>query len=89
MSNSLRSNAERLLGDVQRVHSRLVAQIERVERAAGGGRRTTNAAGAGRRRSRDEADGQLAGDHSRIDRSTRDLRAVDDDLEVPEFIPPG
>ena len=37
MSNSLRANAERLLGDVQRVHSSLAAQIARVERAAGSG----------------------------------------------------
>ena len=35
MGNSLRGNAERLLGDVQRVHSSLVAQIARVERATG------------------------------------------------------
>jgi vacuolar-type H+-ATPase subunit H len=40
MGDSLRSNAERLLRDVQLIHSRMVAQIDRVDggagRAAGG-----------------------------------------------------
>ena len=76
MSNSLRSNAERLLGDVQRVHSRLVAQIERVERAtgAGGGGRS-----GARRRSRDESP----------DSPGPRPPVSDDGLDVPEFIPPG
>jgi len=77
MSNSLRSNADRLLGDVQRVHSRLVAQIERVEGAAGGrgaGRPAT------RRRPREEtADSP----------EPRSSTVTDDGLDVPEFIPPG
>ena len=83
MSNSLRSNAERLLGDVQRVHSRLVAQIERVERATGdSGSRSAGRGGrpSGRRSERDES----ASDSERL--ST----PVDDGgLDVPEFIPPG
>ncbi len=35
MGDSLRSNAERLLRDVQMIHSRMVAQIDRVDGGAG------------------------------------------------------
>jgi hypothetical protein len=89
MSNSLRANAERLLGDVQRVHTRLVAQIERVERATGGSGSGASAAGAGRRRSRGDTGRDRADDRSRNDPSSAGLPAADDGLEVPEFIPPG
>ena len=74
MSNSLRANAERLLGDVQRVHSSLVAQIARVERATG------VASGSGSSSSRRRAlPSDLATDNS----------SSSDDLDVPEFIPPS
>src|SRR6202012_1938537 len=78
MSNSLRANAERLLGDVQRVHSRLVAQVERGGGAAGGGGGGARGPGA-RRRERNEP----AADGERVP------TAVDDGLDVPEFIPPA
>jgi hypothetical protein len=85
MGNSLRANAERLLGDVQRVHSRLVAQIARVEREAGigggGGAGTRPDRASGRRRER----GELAGDSGGLESPARD----EDALDVPEFIPPG
>jgi hypothetical protein len=92
-------NAERLLGDVQRVHSRLVAQIERVERAAGGagsgrhGGVGPGRSGAGRRMREGESD-----DESRLGSTRRESpsdvgrvgsAAEDDGLEVPEFIPPS
>ena len=79
MSNSLRSNAERLLGDVQRVHSRLVAQIERVERAAGGAAPRSGA--LARAGDPGTSAGAPRGPPTRLD--------GDDGLDVPEFIPPG
>jgi hypothetical protein len=77
MGNSLRSNAERLLGDVQRVHSRLLSQIARVEREAG----ISPAPARGTRRDRAAAPGGDGGRAAGV--------ADDDGLEVPEFIPPG
>ena len=44
MGDSLRSNAERLLRDVQRIHSQLVARLDRIDAGAG-----TGAAEAARR----------------------------------------
>ncbi len=90
MSNSLRANAERLLGDVQRVHSRLVAQIERVERVAGG----SSASVAPRRgRGGGREGGREAGREGGRERGGEESRtaepAGEDGLEVPEFIPPG
>ena len=35
LGDSLRSNADRLLRDIQNVHSRLVAQIERADTKSG------------------------------------------------------
>jgi hypothetical protein len=59
-----------------------VAQIERVERAAGG--RAGAPAGDVRRRGHGPGRGESA-----TDRHLVDLPAEDDGLEVPEFIPPG
>jgi vacuolar-type H+-ATPase subunit H len=73
MSNSLRANAERLLGDVQRVHSSLTAQIARVERETG-----VRVGSSSSRRSRG---GELPVDGNSLPR--------DDGLDVPEFIPPS
>ena len=77
MSNSLRGNAERLFGDVQRVHSSLVAQIARVERATSAG---SSSAG---RHARTGA-GESVSDSGRTPPPIGD-----DGLDVPEFIPPG
>ncbi len=83
LGDSLRANAERLLKDVQTVHARMVAQIERVEAAAG-------TATPARRSPRDGA-GRSAG--SGAERSGRARRPSpsdgDDELDVPEFLPPG
>ena len=73
MSNSLRANAERLLGDVQRVHSSLTAQIARVERETG-----IRVGSSSSRRSRG---GELPVDGNSL--------PGDDGLDVPEFIPPS
>ena len=85
MSNSMHANAERLLGDVQRVHSSLVAQIARVEHAAGVG------SGSGSPGRRSGAGEPTAGDgrsESAADYG-RSESPAGDDLDVPEFIPPG
>jgi hypothetical protein len=76
MGNSLRANAERLLGDVQRIHSQLTAQITRAERATG------IASGTPGRRAR----GSAPDLPSNVGRTSP---AADDGLDVPEFIPPG
>ena len=85
MAGSLRSNAERLLGDVQRVHSRLVAQIERVERVAGGGAAAPRTSG---RDSPGSAERRRSRDGSPDDAGSPIPHAADDGLDVPEFIPP-
>lgn len=72
MGGSLRSNAERLLRDVQRIHSRMVSQIDRVDGAIGG--ISERGFSAPRPRAQ-RADRQPAGDEY-------------DPLDVPEFIPP-
>ena len=64
LGDSLRTNADRLLKDVQMVHTRMVAQIERVQKEAGPPRPP--------RRTRDEPAS----------------RSPDDELDVPEFVPP-
>jgi len=60
MGDALRSNSERLLRDVQAIHSRMVAELDQVD---GGASRLPTAR----------------------DSSPRRI----DDLDVPEFIPPG
>jgi vacuolar-type H+-ATPase subunit H len=73
MGDSLRSNAERLLRDVQMIHSRMVAQIDRADGGAG----ATGVPGSSRRapdRGRSVMPGPLADGEV---------------IEVPEFIPPG
>ncbi|HXO07712.1 MAG TPA: hypothetical protein VN880_06745, partial [Solirubrobacteraceae bacterium] len=83
MSNSLRANAERLLGDVQRTHSQLTAQIARVERATGIGS-GSSAVRRGRAGGGGGGGGEVDAD------SGRTLPpAGDDGLDVPEFIPPA
>ena len=70
MSNSLRANAERLLGDVQRVHSSLTAQIARVERE----HRIGSVSGPGLRRPRGASRGRelpVDGDSRRRRRRAR------------------
>jgi hypothetical protein len=74
MGDALRANAERLLGDVQTVHRRMLAEIDREERALG---LRSGAADRGAQRSAPRESGG----------SVR--RPADDELDVPEFIPPG
>jgi cell division septum initiation protein DivIVA len=77
LGDSLRVNADRLLKDVQTIHTRMVAQIERVQGEAGPARSP--------RRSRSSADregDQAAGD-------ALPPPPDDDELDVPEFVPPG
>ncbi len=74
MGDSLRTNAERILRDVQSVHSQMVARIERAE--GDGARR---AAPAPRRQ---RADGTWAGA-----RAAFESPDGDDTPDVPEFIP--
>ncbi|HEY1519694.1 MAG TPA: hypothetical protein VGF91_24935 [Solirubrobacteraceae bacterium] len=78
MGNSLRANAERLLGDVQRVHSQLTAQIARVQRSTGVGSGSSPGSASPSRRGRG---GELPVDG--------DALVGDDGLDVPEFIPPS
>jgi vacuolar-type H+-ATPase subunit H len=73
MGDSLRSNAERLLRDVQMIHSRMVAQIDRADGGAGAG----GPPSPGRR---DPARGRSV---------VPDPPADGEVIEVPEFIPPG
>ena len=72
IGDALRSNAERLLSDVQTIHRRMVAEIDREERALG-----LASSSAPRRPSPERHGG----------RAPRDSGG--DDLDVPEFIPPG
>lgn len=72
MGDSLRSNSERLLRDVQLIHSRMVAQIDRADGGAGidtSERAALTASGSGRR-----------------ERQSPELHG--DELDVPEFLPP-
>ena len=75
MGDSLRSNAELLLRDIQAIHSSMVAKLDRVD--GGASRiavpRTTERESPTRRRAREaELDGP-----------------IDGELDIPEFIPPG
>jgi hypothetical protein len=75
MGDSLRSNAELLLRDIQAVHSRMVAELDRVD---GGASRIPPPRAIARepgtrRRSREP---ELPG-------------PIDGELDIPEFIPPG
>jgi hypothetical protein len=72
MGDALRSNAERLLGDVQSIHRRMVAELDREERALG----LTSSSGPRR-----PSPGAPPREESRDDGG--------DNLDVPEFIPPG
>jgi vacuolar-type H+-ATPase subunit E/Vma4 len=73
MGDSLRANAERILRDVQDVHSHLVAKIDRVERA-------TRQPSAGRPRTRAERARALS-------RGPFDADGDGEAPDVPEFIP--
>jgi cell division septum initiation protein DivIVA len=78
LGDSLRTNAERLIKDVQTIHTRMTAQIERVRDEAGPPPRPRRAS---------ETDGE----HTRPSRAGRDAPTAppdDDELDVPEFVPP-
>jgi hypothetical protein len=79
MGDSLRSNAERLLRDVQAVHSRMVAELDRID----GGQRPSPAGRPGPAR----VGGRSPSD---VVAPRRDRGRVADGgevLDVPEFIP--
>ncbi len=73
MADSLRSNADRLLRDVQTIHSRMVAQIDRVD---GGASRSPSPAAR-----RSEPAPRTGG------RDVPALSGDGEVLDVPEFIP--
>jgi cell division septum initiation protein DivIVA len=88
LGDSLRANAERLLGDVQAIHRRMVGQIERVEAAA------TKAERQGRRSSAPpDADSGSAESTGRARPTERRAGAAgsgtEGELDVPEFLSPG
>ncbi len=77
MGDAMRSNAQRLMRDIQQIHSQLVARLDRIDGGASGAE-PDSVARRGRRR-----------DLEPRGRST--AAAVGDDgdaLDVPEFIPP-
>jgi hypothetical protein len=87
MGDSLRANAERLLRDVQSIHSRMVAQIDRAETKSG---QPGGAAVAAAQRSRADAAGD--GPPPRRQGRDRDVPPPPADgevLDVPEFMPPS
>src|ERR1017187_8208744 len=83
MGDSLRSNAERLLQDVQLIHTRMVATLDNADSPAG------TPVGSSRpgdgRPSRSSPTSSLNGPRS----SGRAARNVQDEVEVAEFIPPA
>jgi hypothetical protein len=83
MGDALRSNADRLFRDVQMIHSRMVAELDRVDGGLpAGGRRARGAAGESSSQARSRPSPG----------SGRSLPTPPDDgdgLDVPEFIPPG
>jgi hypothetical protein len=84
MGDSLRANAERIIRDVQSVHSQMLARIERAEgegRATGSGIASAapRDAGAVRRR---RADGAWESARNRFE-----APEGDEIPDVPEFIP--
>jgi hypothetical protein len=84
MGDSLRSNAERLLGDIQSIHSRMVAELDRID---GGASRPPTGPSAPR-----VADSRGGSSRGRGATSSRSLDRDDfgrDELDVPEFIPPS
>ena len=82
LGDSLRANAERLLRDVQAIHTRMMGQIERMESAT--------RQGPGRGRPRGDADSAAASEPTRPRRrGAAAVSADEDELDVPEFLPPG
>jgi vacuolar-type H+-ATPase subunit H len=82
MGDSLRSNAERLLRDVQLIHARMVATLDQA-----GGASAQRAGSSSRgieRASRSSSTWSLSAPRSSVG-ATRDL---EQELDVPEFIPP-
>jgi vacuolar-type H+-ATPase subunit H len=81
MGDSLRSNAERLLRDVQMIHSRMVAELDRADGGLG--------ALSGYRASRAPDRPARGSDGAPRDRLPREPIEGGEVLDVPEFIPPG
>jgi len=72
MGDSLRANAERILRDVQGVHSRMAARIDQAEGNRGAPAHRRSRSAGGRELGRGAFDGQTDGEIP----------------DVPEFIPP-
>jgi vacuolar-type H+-ATPase subunit H len=83
MGDSLRSNAERLLRDVQLIHTRMVATLD--DAAGASAPRRGSSSRDGGRSSRSSSTSSLTAPRS----SARASRSVEDELDVPEFIPPA
>jgi hypothetical protein len=85
LGDSLRSNAERLLRDVQGVHSHLMAQIERADAKSGISR---PAPGSSSRPAGSDAPRLSVSPRGNRDRDVPPPPADGEVLDVPEFIPP-
>jgi hypothetical protein len=83
MGDSLRSNAERLLRDVQLIHTRMVDTLDQT----GGpwAERSGSSSRDGGRAWKSSSTSLLTAPRT----STRATRGLDQELEVPEFIPPS
>jgi len=78
MGDSLRANAERLLRDVQMIHSRMIAEIDRAD------------GGLGASSSRGPASAPShSSEAERRRRGSAETSSTGEVLDVPEFIPPG
>lgn len=82
MGDSLRSNAERLLRDVQLIHTRMVATLE----DAGGTPSPRGSLGRGAARTSTPSS---SASRAAASNSGRPARGFEDELDVPEFIPPS
>jgi hypothetical protein len=86
MGDSLRANAERLLRDIQMIHSRMVAELDRID----GGASRTPAPAADRERGDVHAvDQRRSAAGARAGRELPAPPSEGEVLDVPEFIPPS
>jgi vacuolar-type H+-ATPase subunit H len=83
MGDSLRSNAERLLRDVQLIHTRMVATLDQSGGASA--RRLGSSGHDGGRAWKSSSTSLVTAPGA----STRASRGRDEELDVPEFIPPS
>src|SRR5262249_6842461 len=83
MGDALRSNSERLLGDIQAIHSRMLSRLEGVE-APG-----TETSGEGAERPSAPAGSGEPPNSEHSASSDEPASANDEELELPDFISPG